>query len=1017
MLATENSKEKWAAGFSETYLQLCSQLGLCPLQAVTAQLTKRTLDLNVDNIALNEWEPILKAVSADKFLCHIAFRSLLAFDPAMNEGVKRKRKSIFHSSNICSLICKAVKPCIQISKELVCLEIQGIPLSMKDLMTICQGISKSCCLQHVSFEGCPIGDQGLAEICHILPGVPTISTLNLIHCSISVKGIPHLVKLIFRQALHRQTAAWQESLRYRIPNLDGLGGLRRLTLNDNPDISDTGAIQLADALRDDLWIKAVDLQNCGVSTVGALAWLGILSQATNETTTGCSITIAEGGNRSLMVVDLRRNGQIARDLLRVLTERVLLNSQGKQTQYTWLKRNTKDAQRIGGTTDWPGVAGVQRQKIGYCSTSPSRIKRVNCHNFHYKPRPIKKMRPIVRPSFRPAGGKYTSHYNKPSYQCLVKRSLKPKDYVKAEKRKNKVVGRENFVHSEGSIRLTDLELNLNNGDVFGIPWRTAARASRTREQKMGAVHLPRKTTDKVPEKFQASTLRLAKPPPQSSAAKSRSEYLLSSFSLKSREARHDIRLQKGKPTDLERGICGSCDGCERCRPTNRESQGDSSIWFTTTIDGGVDGCGESSRFCSGGTVAGPTLPSTGPLVYPARKSSVRMRDPLKPSARRQQSFPGRETVKHLLNNHKESTESQLRYQLKKHMILGHEPGGLSANTGLPRDIYTRLDSALSQVEILLRQLRDQNKNSFLSKNDEQQLRILQATLRKLTAPFIETKTKAPSATNTRSAVTPRTRWLGSAGVQFSNHCPKYSRHTSCPDGLNSDHEQNSEHSNQQRSSTCATHVSQNSRHSAKIAIPQASMHPASVRRTGPNCNSSTRITRAHGYFDVPGLNQSYEECSTQHFSPRTRAATPGGELTIQCYKSSRRRQAITNPYTFSTLLSDSDPRPWNTIKSVFETSVHPANSPSTKCQRLPAPPYSAPKQPSQRRLLSPEADLTATYDLVSNDAITKAVTTSGITADESRKYEEGTLDEGDVFEDLLPLDTWNCEDDPLQASR
>uniref|UniRef100_A0A0X3NMH8 Uncharacterized protein n=1 Tax=Schistocephalus solidus TaxID=70667 RepID=A0A0X3NMH8_SCHSO len=972
MLATENSKEKWAAGFSETYLQLCSQLGLCPLQAVTAQLTKRTLDLNVDNIALNEWEPILKAVSADKFLCHIAFRSLLAFDPAMNEGVKRKRKSIFHSSNICSLICKAVKPCIQISKELVCLEIQGIPLSMKDLMTICQGISKSCCLQHVSFEGCPIGDQGLAEICHILPGVPTISTLNLIHCSISVKGIPHLVKLIFRQALHRQTAAWQESLRYRIPNLDGLGGLRRLTLNDNPDISDTGAIQLADALRDDLWIKAVDLQNCGVSTVGALAWLGILSQATNETTTGCSITIAEGGNRSLMVVDLRRNGQIARDLLRVLTERVLLNSQGKQTQYTWLKRNTKDAQRIGGTTDWPGVAGVQRQKIGYCSTSPSRIKRVNCHNFHYKPRPIKKMRPIVRPSFRPAGGKYTSHYNKPSYQCLVKRSLKPKDYVKAEKRKNKVVGRENFVHSEGSIRLTDLELNLNNGDVFGIPWRTAARASRTREQKMGAVHLPRKTTDKVPEKFQASTLRLAKPPPQSSAAKSRSEYLLSSFSLKSREARHDIRLQKGKPTDLERGICGSCDGCERCRPTNRESQGDSSIWFTTTIDGGVDGCGESSRFCSGGTVAGPTLPSTGPLVYPARKSSVRMRDPLKPSARRQQSFPGRETVKHLLNNHKESTESQLRYQLKKHMILGHEPGGLSANTGLPRDIYTRLDSALSQVEILLRQLRDQNKNSFLSKNDEQQLRILQATLRKLTAPFIETKTKAPSATNTRSAVTPRTRWLGSAGVQFSNHCPKYSRHTSCPDGLNSDHEQNSEHSNQQRSSTCATHVSQNSRHSAKIAIPQASMHPASVRRTGPNCNSSTRITRAHGYFDVPGLNQSYEECSTQHFSPRTRAATPG---------------------------------------------VHPANSPSTKCQRLPAPPYSAPKQPSQRRLLSPEADLTATYDLVSNDAITKAVTTSGITADESRKYEEGTLDEGDVFEDLLPLDTWNCEDDPLQASR
>ncbi|VDN13541.1 unnamed protein product [Dibothriocephalus latus] len=94
--------------------------------------------------------------------------------------------------------------------------------------------------------------------------------------------------------------------------MDGLGGLRRVTLNDNPDIGDAGAVQLADALRDDLWIKAVDLQNCGVSNVGALAWLGILSETKNDISTDCSITIAEGGNRSLMVLDLRRNGLIGR---------------------------------------------------------------------------------------------------------------------------------------------------------------------------------------------------------------------------------------------------------------------------------------------------------------------------------------------------------------------------------------------------------------------------------------------------------------------------------------------------------------------------------------------------------------------------------------------------------------------------------------------------------------------------------------------------------------------------------
>ncbi|VDN09650.1 unnamed protein product, partial [Dibothriocephalus latus] len=76
-------------------------------------------------------------------------------------------------------------------------------------------------------------------------------------------------------------------------------------------------------------------------------------------------------------------------------------------------------------------------------------------------------------------------------------------------------------------------------------------------------------------------------------------------------------------------------------------------------------------------------------------------------------------------------------------MLSQESGKLSVPAGLPSDIYTRLDSALSQVEILLRQFRDHDKQGFLAKNDEQQLRLLQAALRKLTS---ETKPpKTPSA--------------------------------------------------------------------------------------------------------------------------------------------------------------------------------------------------------------------------------------------------------------------------------
>ncbi|KAL7054959.1 hypothetical protein AAHC03_024408 [Spirometra sp. Aus1] len=145
---------------------------------------------------MNEWEPILKAVNSNKFLCLIAFRSSLGFESDVNEGRKRRKKLNFHSPNICTSICKALRSCLPVSRELNYLELQGLSLSLKDLLTICQGISKSHSLQHVSFERCPIGDQGLTEICHILPGVPTVSTLNLIRCSISAEGIPHLARLI-----------------------------------------------------------------------------------------------------------------------------------------------------------------------------------------------------------------------------------------------------------------------------------------------------------------------------------------------------------------------------------------------------------------------------------------------------------------------------------------------------------------------------------------------------------------------------------------------------------------------------------------------------------------------------------------------------------------------------------------------------------------------------------------------------------------------------------------------------
>ena len=55
--------------------------------------------------------------------------------------------------------------------------------------------------------------------------------------------------------MKRHTEAWRDSLRYGVPQMDKMPGLRRVTLNNNPLIGNQGAQLLAEALKDDLWVK------------------------------------------------------------------------------------------------------------------------------------------------------------------------------------------------------------------------------------------------------------------------------------------------------------------------------------------------------------------------------------------------------------------------------------------------------------------------------------------------------------------------------------------------------------------------------------------------------------------------------------------------------------------------------------------------------------------------------------------------------------------------------------------
>lgn len=59
------------------------------------------------------------------------------------------------------------------------------------------------------------------------------------------------------QGMRRHTEAWRDSLRYGQPDLDKMQGIRRININNNPLVGNQGAQILAEALKDDLWIKGL----------------------------------------------------------------------------------------------------------------------------------------------------------------------------------------------------------------------------------------------------------------------------------------------------------------------------------------------------------------------------------------------------------------------------------------------------------------------------------------------------------------------------------------------------------------------------------------------------------------------------------------------------------------------------------------------------------------------------------------------------------------------------------------
>ncbi|NWX26691.1 CEP78 protein, partial [Notiomystis cincta] len=381
MIESVKLRRRCMLDFYSHYEHLCELQGSLPLKAVKANMARDAIDLIVDHIKATDWAPLLNALRHNKTLTSIGIRSL--HQHGLEESGVERHKTYFRkripailSKDLTGQLCKAVKGCLSISDVLKNLELQGLLLRERDLALLTKGLATASSLESISLAHCPIGDGGLETICQSIKNTAAIKFVNFTACSLTWRGAEHIANVLKYQAIRRHSEAWAGSLRYRRPDLEYMTGLRRITLNCNLLLGDRGASAFADCLGEDLWLKALDLQQCGISNEGARSLLDALQT-----------------NTTLVVLDIRKNPLIGHVLMKNIIERVLKNGNGADSEYKWLMSpSSKDALKnkpkkrtiVLGT----GRKGKATIRIGLSSKKSASPGKKNSVRESYSPKPL-----------------------------------------------------------------------------------------------------------------------------------------------------------------------------------------------------------------------------------------------------------------------------------------------------------------------------------------------------------------------------------------------------------------------------------------------------------------------------------------------------------------------------------------------------------------------------------------------------------------------------------------------------
>ncbi|XP_022209209.2 protein Cep78 homolog [Drosophila obscura] len=280
-LVKKSSKSR---SFHYRYLELCRNKNLTPLPEIRKKSNETTiLELNADKLGVSDWLLIIEALHHDLALKCLVLRLRRTYeqntiDPIDSENRARlyTQRPVVFTRFIFRGLVQAIANCVMSNKNLTVLKLEGLPLYDVYIESISKSLDGNDRLETLSFRRCMLGDKGCELLCNTVKYLNQIASVDLSGCHITAKGACHLAEMIKIQKIARYTEGWQKSLRYQTPDINSLLGLRTIIIANNPEIGDKGLNSITEVLKEDAWIRVVDMECCGLTDIGANTILGLL---------------------------------------------------------------------------------------------------------------------------------------------------------------------------------------------------------------------------------------------------------------------------------------------------------------------------------------------------------------------------------------------------------------------------------------------------------------------------------------------------------------------------------------------------------------------------------------------------------------------------------------------------------------------------------------------------------------------------------------------------------------------